>query len=249
MIPEAFIAKWRHVELSERAASQHHFNELCDLLEITKPIDDDPTGKRFAFEKPVAKAGKGGGSGFADVWRKDCFVWEYKRKGKFTTLAAALAQARDYADLLEHPPLAIACDIDEIQIRTLFTGSVSVTHTIRLGELNDVSKRQLLRRCFTDPGSLEPDITPQAVTEEAARKFATLAQNLRERKDRIGQPHDARRVAHFLNKIVFCLFAEDAGLLPGNALSAVVEGRTRAHARQHEFSGRRDGSVDMTWAR
>jgi hypothetical protein len=187
MAPEDFIAKWRGVELSERAASQDHFNELCELLEIRKPTDDDPTGESFAFEKPVPNAGKGGGGGFADVWRKGCFVWEYKRKGRFNTLAAALGQARDYADLLEHPPLAIACDIDEIQIRTLFTGSVSVLHTIRLGELNDVAKRQLLRRCFTDPASLKPEITRQAVTEEAARKFATLAQNLRERRDRIGQ--------------------------------------------------------------
>jgi hypothetical protein len=227
MTPAAFIAKWRGVDLSELAASHDHFNELCELLEIKKPTDDDPKGERFAFEKPVPKGGKAGGAGFADVWRKGCFVWEYKRKKKYTTLAAAIAQARDYAALLDNPPLAIACDIDEIQIRTLFTGSVSVTHAIRLGELNDVSKRQLLRRCFTDPASLRPEITPQLVTEEAARKFAILAQNLRERKDRIGQTHDARRVAHFLNKIVFCLFAEDAGLLPGNVFSAVVEEAVR----------------------
>ncbi|MFO1158065.1 MAG: DNA methyltransferase [Reyranellaceae bacterium] len=223
MTPEQFIAKWRGVELSEVAASHDHFNELCELLEIVKPTDDDPTGERFAFEKPVPKGGKGGGPGFADVWRKGCFVWEYKRKGRFNTLAAAIAQARDYASQLDNPPLAIACDIDEIQVRTLFTGSVSVTHSIRLPDLNDVDKRQLLRRCFLDPASLRPDLTPQAVTEEAARKFATLAQNLRERRDRIGQLHDARRVAHFLNKIVFCLFAEDAGLLPGNVFSAIVE--------------------------
>ena len=59
------------------------------------------------------------------------------------------------------------------------------------------------------------------------QKFATLAQNLRERKDRIGQVHDPRRVAHFLNKIVFCLFAEDAGLLPGNVFSAILEEAAR----------------------
>ena len=223
MTPERFIAKWRGVELSEVAASHDHFNELCELLEIAKPTDDDPTGERFAFEKPVPKGGKGGGPGFADVWRRGCFVWEYKRKGLYNTLAAAIAQARDYASQLDNPPLAVACDIDEIQIRTLFTGSVSVTHSIRLADLNDVGKRQLLRRCFLDPASLRPDLTPQAVTEEAARKFATLAQDLRERRDRIGQLHDARRVAHFLNKIVFCLFAEDAGLLPGNVFSAIVE--------------------------
>lgn len=227
MTPEAFIAKWRGVELSERSASQSHFNDLCDLVEVKKPADDDPTGERFTFEKAVPKAGKAGKGGFADVWRKGCFVWEYKRKGKHPTLAAALAQARDYADLLEHPPLAIACDIDEIQIRTLFTGSVSVVHSIRLIDLNDVSKRRLLHRCFTQPASLRSDVTPQAVTEEAARKFATLAQNLRERRDRLGHPHDPRRVAHFLNRIIFCLFAERSGLLPGDVFSSIIEEAVR----------------------
>lgn len=223
MTPESFIDKWRGVDLSESAASHDHFNELCALLEVEKPTDVDKRGEWFAFEKPVPKAGKAGAAGFADVWRKGCFVWEYKRRNRLTTLAAAIAQAREYAALLDNPPLAIACDIDEIQVRTLFTGSVSVTHAIRLADLNDVGKRQLLRRCFTDPQALRPDLTPRDVTEEAARKFATLAQTLRERRDRIGRPHDARRVAHFLNRIVFCLFAEDAGLLPGNVFGAIVE--------------------------
>lgn len=79
MTPEAFIAKWRGVELSERAASQDHFNELCALLDVKKPTDADSLGVWFTFEKPVPGGGKGGGGGFADVWRKDCFVWEYKR--------------------------------------------------------------------------------------------------------------------------------------------------------------------------
>lgn len=223
MTPEDFIAKWRGVELPEISASQSHFNDLCDLLEIGKPIDEDPKGKWFTFEKAVPKGGRAGGGGHADVWRKDCFVWEYKRKNTYNTLAAAIAQARDYAALLDNPPLVVACDIDEIQIRTLFTGSVSVTHTVRLLDLNDVGKRQLLRQCFLEPQKLRPDLTPQHVTEEAARKFATLAQGLRERRDGHNRLHDARRVAHFLNKIVFCLFAEDAGLLPGNVFSAIVE--------------------------
>lgn len=260
MKPEDFIKKWRYVELSERAASQDHFNELCELLDLKKPTDADTRGDWFTFEKAIKGGGKSGGGGFADVWRKDCFVWEYKRrkkpkeaaeekgKGKeeYKTIAAALAQAREYSALLENPPLVIACDIDQIAIRTLFTGSVSVTHTIKLIDLNDSSARDLLRRCFTDPASLRPQITPQAVTEEAATKLATLASTLRDRKDSIGQPHDPRRVAHFLNKIVFCLFAEDSGLLPGGVFSAIVEEAQRDHVGLSDmlavlFDAMRDG--------
>ena len=29
MDPHDFLAKWRHVELKERSASQSHFNDLC----------------------------------------------------------------------------------------------------------------------------------------------------------------------------------------------------------------------------
>lgn len=271
MSPEDFIKKWRYVELSERAASQDHFNELCELLEVKKPTDADMHGDWFTFEKSVKGGGKSGGGGFADVWRKDCFVWEYKRrkkpkeaaeekgKGKeeYKTIAAALAQAREYAALLENPPLVIACDIDQIAIRTLFTGSVSVTHTIKLIDLYDSTARGLLKRCFTDPASLRPHITPQTVTEEAATKLATLASTLRDRKDSIGQPHDPRRVAHFLNKIVFCLFAEDSSLLPGGVFSAIIEEAQRDHTGLSDmladlFDGmrygkRRFGTITIPW--
>ncbi len=71
-----FIRKWSPASLSERAGSQSHFNDLCDLLGIQKPADADPAGEWFTFEKRVAK--QGGGGGWADVWRKDCFAWEYQ---------------------------------------------------------------------------------------------------------------------------------------------------------------------------
>lgn len=57
MTPQAFIEKWRDVELKERSASQSHFNDLCRLLEVLDPqrrtprahgLSDDLTLKRFA---------------------------------------------------------------------------------------------------------------------------------------------------------------------------------------------------------
>lgn len=37
MSPEEFIAKWRDSTLTERSASQAHFLDLCELLEVPKP--------------------------------------------------------------------------------------------------------------------------------------------------------------------------------------------------------------------
>lgn len=78
MTPEDFIAKWHPVELKERSTAQSHFNDLCRLLGVDDPVSSDPKGDWFAFEHGVAKAS--GGDGWADVWCRDCFGWEYKGK-------------------------------------------------------------------------------------------------------------------------------------------------------------------------
>ncbi len=71
---EQFVAKWSKVELSERAASQEHFLDLCRLLGQPTPAEADPTGEHYCFEKAVkvvAAASKGskGEGGFVDVWK------------------------------------------------------------------------------------------------------------------------------------------------------------------------------------
>src|SRR5436305_1357693 len=89
--PAAFVTKWSRTELPERAASQEHFIDLCRLLGQPTPAEHDATGAEYAFEKGVAVSGaasKGsaGEHGFADVWWRGKFAWEYKRKGKYRTL-------------------------------------------------------------------------------------------------------------------------------------------------------------------
>ena len=75
MTPETFVQKWTGATLSERAASQEHFLDLCHLLNQPTPAQSDPTGHDYAFEKPVhpaAAASKGskGEYGFVDVWKR-----------------------------------------------------------------------------------------------------------------------------------------------------------------------------------
>ena len=78
MTPQEFVAKWRNVDLKERAAAQEHFLDLCRLVGHPTPAEDDPTGPRFAFEAGADK--QSGGKGWADVWKKGFFAWEYKGK-------------------------------------------------------------------------------------------------------------------------------------------------------------------------
>ena len=120
MTPLSFIEKWRSVELKERSASQSHFNDICRLLDIVDPVTADPKGEWFTFEKGASKTS--GGDGWADVWRKDHFTWEYK--GRRKDLTAALAQLQQYALALDNPPLLIVSDMDEIRIHTNWTNTV-----------------------------------------------------------------------------------------------------------------------------
>lgn len=49
---------------------------MCALLGVLDPISADPKGDWFTFEKGASKTS--GGNGWADVWRRECFGWEYK---------------------------------------------------------------------------------------------------------------------------------------------------------------------------
>jgi hypothetical protein len=129
MTPVSFVEKWRHTKLSERAASQEHFIDLCRLLGQPTPAEHDATGAEYTFEKGVtivqASAGAQKEGGFADVWWKDKFGWEYKRKGKYKDLAEAYAQLQRYREALLNPPLVVVCDIERIEIHTNFNNTAN----------------------------------------------------------------------------------------------------------------------------
>src|SRR4051812_43682020 len=105
MIPAEFIAKWRHVALTERSSAQTHFIDLCSLVGHPDPVAADPQGSWFTFERGATKAT--GGEGWADVWKKGFFGWEYK--GKRRNLDDAYLQLLKYQGALENPPLQVTC--------------------------------------------------------------------------------------------------------------------------------------------
>ena len=155
MTPYEFITKWRASALTERSASHQHFLDLCDLLGEPKPADADPSGESYCFERGARK--DSGGDGWADVWKRHHFAWEYK--GKRANLDAAFEQLRQYALALENPPLLIVSDMLRFRIRTNWTNSVSRTHSFDLDDLADAATRDKLKRAFSDPARLRPGET------------------------------------------------------------------------------------------
>ena len=220
---QEFAAKWRAVELKERSAAQEHFLDLCALVGHDTPAKADPTGDWFTFERGAEK--HGGGDGWADVWKKGFFGWEYK--GKHKDLDVAYDQLLQYREALENPPLLVVCDMDRIVVRTNFTGTPTVVHKLPISSLNEPRSIEILNAIFHDPEKLRPGATSAAITREAAERLADIAQSLRDRAV------DPRVAAHFLDRIVFCLFAEDIGLLPEMIFTKLVE---KSHSDPERFT-------------
>lgn len=141
MTPQQFVAKWRGVTLKERSAAQEHFIDLCRLLNHPTPAEADPTGQRFTFEAGATK--QSGGQGWADVWKKGFFGWEYK--GKHADLEAAYDQLLQYREALENPLLLIVSDLESILIHTNFINTVKRVERLTLDDLLDPQRLALLR--------------------------------------------------------------------------------------------------------
>ena len=218
MHPAEFQKKWIGVTLKERSAAQEHFIDLCRVLNVPTPAEADPDGDDYTFERGARKST--GGDGWADVWKRGHFAWEYK--GKRANLKTAYDQLALYRESLENPPLLIVSDLNIIEIHTNFTGTVTQVHTIDLASFADPGNPDKLRRVFTNPASFRPDQTVEGVTKEAAERFSEIAKGLRARGV------ESRAAAHFLVQLLFCLFAEDVRLLPNHVFSRMVKlGRRR----------------------
>lgn len=156
----AFVAKWQGSKLSERSAAQSHFIDLCQVLNEPAPTDLDPVGSFYTFEKGVTKTS--GGHGFADVWKRGSFAWEYKKAHR--DLNAAYQQLLTYREDLENPPLLVVCDLDRFEVHTNFTGTAKKVYAFSLDDLastsplagTSFSALDVLCALFTHPEGLRP---------------------------------------------------------------------------------------------
>ncbi len=246
MTSAEFKRKWARFSGKESAAYQEHFSDLCRLLGQPTPAEADPTGtESFCFQKRVIKdaelfeldeivsgADDAKERGFADVWKAGCFAWEYK--GKKKNLDEAYRQLLRYRESLLNPPLLVVCDFDRYIVRTNFNGTVQEVHEFSNAHIDRPENLKILRAVFSDPDFLKPQRTTAQVTENLAEKIAEVAKSLQNReaeeladtKTRAEMTFAQRkylRIARFLNRIVFCFFAEDTGLLPKKLFSDLLK--------------------------
>ncbi len=244
MTAAEFIAKWHNNPLKERASYQLHFLDLCELVGAEKPSPQ--TENTYCFERGASRTGAG--HGWADVWKQGYFAFEYKANGK--NLETALKQLMTYALALDNPPLLVVCDTDIIQIHTHFTGTPSEVHTIALADIGQHDNLNKLKALFTQPDYFRPKVTTHAVTIEAANRLGKIA-------DRLNHAGNTPlQTAHFLIQCVFCMFAEDAKLLPEKLFETVLDKSnpdgTKAQARLTQlFQAMQTGGdfamIDIPW--
>ncbi|MDB6035716.1 MAG: hypothetical protein JWM16_6054 [Verrucomicrobiales bacterium] len=133
----------------------------------------------------------------------------------------ALVQAERYARALPsdepYPPFLLVVDVGHvIEIRADFslTGRAyqpfpdPLSYRIRLEQLREENIRARLKLIWTHPTELDPSKRSAEVTRDVAQYLAELAKSFEK------QGHAPKIVAEFLTRCLFCMFAEDVGLLP-----------------------------------
>ena len=240
----AFVARWQASSGAERANKDLFFSELCDALGVPRP--DPTTGDaerdRYVFEKDAPTPHEGGRTttGKIDLYKEGCFLLEAKQGSeagdqKIGTakrgtgmwgfaMQAAYGQACQYAQAFdEPPPFLVVCDIGYcFDLYATFDGSWNFRHfpdakrhRIYLADLP--AHADTLRTIFTDPHRLDPTRNAAKVTREIAAHLAELARGLE------ADGYSGERIATFLMRCIFTMFAEDVGLLPEGLFVKALE--------------------------
>ena len=207
MTPQEFAGRWHDAGFGERQGAQSFFNDLCGLVGHATPAAySDP--EAFTFEKWVP-------GGFADAYFEEHFGWEFK--GQDAQLDSAFDQLLRYQVHLKTPPLLIVSSFETIRIQTNFPGMETARYDVGIAELEQPDRLGLVRDAFFAPQRFRERLrSVDAVTRETASLFQSIVVDMETHNE------DPERLARYLNQLVFCLYSEDAGVLPEGLFTRIV---------------------------
>ena len=239
MTPPEFIERWSNAGFGERQGAQSFFNDLCGLVGHPTPASYAQP-EAFTFEKAVP-------GGFADAYFEEHFGWEFK--GRDAQLDGAFDQLLRYQVHLKTPPLLIVSSFQTVRIQTNFPGMETARYDIGIDELEQPEGLGLIRDVFFAPQRFRERLrSVDAVTSETAALFQSIVEDMEQHAANT-LPHSptsvashsttnvppystnpvtpysdtgAERLARYLNQLVFCLYSEDAGLLPDGLFTRIV---------------------------
>ncbi|MCR9222492.1 MAG: hypothetical protein NXH70_00360 [Hyphomonas sp.] len=144
-------------------------------------------------------------------------------------MVAAKQQAHNYARALDPsegaPPFLVVVDVGHvIELYSDFSGTArnytqfqdGTRFRIALDDLRDERVRETLRLVWTDPHALDPAKKAAKVTRTIADQLAALGNSFE------GQGHDSEKVARFLMRCLFSMFAEDVELIPKDSFTNLL---------------------------
>lgn len=219
--------RWASAKPAERANAQSYLIELSHALGVEPPR---PAGSGYEFEYPVKVVSRSGeeSTNFVDLYKAGFFALEAKDQAESRSdellLRKAFGQVRNYAAHVPHarPPYLMVLDVGRtLMVWDHWSGDYGGFGQGRRVDLRTLADRpedaDLLRAIWTDPQRLDPRSRAEAVTREIAEQLARLAAEL----EAGGFAHE--RVARFLMRCVFTMFAEDVGLLQGEPFRRVLD--------------------------
>jgi hypothetical protein len=162
-------------------------------------------------------------------------------------MRAAHGQAEQYVRALpldeENPPFIVVVDVGhsfELYSdfsragRTYLPFPDARSHRISIDDLVKEEIRERLRLIWIDPLTLDPSRRTARVTREMAERLADLAHSLEQ------SGHSPERVANFLMRAIFTMFAEDVKLLPPKKWTELLESL-------HDEVGKFPAMVSSLW--
>jgi len=165
----------------------------------------------------------------------------------------ARSYVRDLPDDHNSPPFLLVCDVGRaIEVYADFSGQGRhykpypdiANYRVFLHELSRSDVRDRFKAIWNTPKSLDISERRAKATQEVAVQLAAISKKLEER-------YPTEEVAMFLMRCLFCMFAEDMGLLPSdsfqNLLSEYVEFPSGLAAALSELWTAMDTPGD-TWA-
>lgn len=200
----AFAHEWEGEE-RERAEAQTFWNEFFEIFGVTR--------RRVAsFDKPAIKVD--GGKGFIDLFWKGKLVVEHKSRGE--DLDKAYSQALGYFSHLEENELPKYVIVSDFARFRIFDLDADKSEEIELSQL----PRKLEAFDFIPEHRRMDYGVEDPVNIKAAEEMAKLHDAL-EKNGYVG--HDLEIL---LVRMVFCLFADHAGIFEKNKFTFLIDQKT-----------------------
>ena len=226
-----FVERWKGRGNEKQETQRFWIDLLQNVLDVERPTE------AALFEYRTV------GGGFIDVLcpearllveQKSAGIDMDKPEARQGTPVTPVQQALRYADALplsKKPAVLSTCNFETFRFYDLEQDPRATGTPVDEFALEDLGEHLgTLESIFSSEHSRV--MVEQKLSEHAGLLVANLHNTLAAQYDDPDDPESHHSLAVLTVRLVFCLYAEDAGLYPGNSFSQYVESYDAAHLRR-----------------